>query len=246
MLKSLKKLWANRLGALIVMLCAYLLVFGFGNSYRESPAAIETAADPRFPTIVIDAGHGGIDSGCVSINGAEEKDINLNILLNLRQLLDLAGFDTVVTRDSDRSIHDLGVTGLGNQKKSDMENRLAIINSCEDAIFISIHQNQFTDPQYYGAQMFYPAESQESQRLAQILQNSIVSRLQPENKREIKPVGDEIYLLHYSKFPAVMAECGFLSNQAEADLLESEEYQSKVAFSIFAGICEYLFSQTVA
>ena len=242
----LKKLWANRVGALILLLCAYLLVFGFISTANEPVAVLPTDADPGLPVIVIDAGHGGIDSGCVSINGVEEKDINLSILLKLRHMLEAAGFETAVTRDTDKSIHDTGVTGLGNQKKSDMENRLAIINSCEDAIFISIHQNQFTDPQYYGAQMFYPAESQESQRLAQILQNSIVSRLQPENKREIKPVGDEIYLLHYSKFPAVMAECGFLSNQAEADLLESEEYQSKVAFSIFAGICEYLFSQTAA
>lgn len=238
----LKKLWVNRVGALIVLLCAYLLVFGFISTTKEPIPVIPTDAQSALPIVILDAGHGGIDSGCVSINGAEEKDINLSIMLKLRQMLNCAGFDTVVTRDTDKSIHDIGITGLGKQKKSDMENRLKIINSTENAVFVSIHQNQFTDSKYYGAQMFYPEGSADSERLASILQRSFASRLQPENEREIKPVGDEIYLLHFAKCPAVMAECGFLSNQAEADKLESEEYQSQVAFAIFAGICEYMLS----
>lgn len=224
-----------------MLLCAYLLVFGFIANSPKPIAVVQADAESGLPTIILDAGHGGIDSGCVSINGCEEKDINLNILIKLREMLKTAGINTVVTRDSDKSIHDIGVTGLGNQKKSDMENRLKIINSTENGVFVSIHQNQFTDPKYYGAQMFYPEGSAEGERLASILQRSITSMLQPENTREIKPVGDEIYLLHFAKCPAVMAECGFLSNQAEADKLESDEYQSLMAFSIFSGICEYLF-----
>lgn len=242
MINILKKLWAQRTGALIMLLCAYLLVFGFIANSGEPVAVVPVEAGSALPTVIIDAGHGGIDSGCVSINGKEEKDINLSILLKLREMLRAAGINTVVTRDSDKSIHDIGITGLGNQKKSDMENRLKIINATENAIFVSVHQNQFTDPKYYGAQMFYPEGSADSERLASILQLSITSMLQPENKREIKPVGDEIYLLHFAKCPAVMAECGFLSNQAEADKLESEDYQSRMAFAIFSGICEYLFS----
>lgn len=238
----LKKLWANRVGALIVMLCAYLLVFGFISTANEPIAAIPADAEQNaLPIIVIDAGHGGIDSGCVSINGVEEKDINLDILLKLKGMLEAAGFETITTRETDTSIHDQGVTGLGNQKKSDMENRLAIINSQENAIFVSIHQNTFTDSKYYGAQMFYPEGSSESEALAGILQNSFVKYLQPENERETKPVGSEIYLLHFANCPAVMAECGFLSNQEEADKLETDEYRSEVAFTIFSGICEYVF-----
>ena len=206
----LKKLWANRIGALIVLLCAYLLVFGFISTYDEPIRAIQTDSGAGLPVIILDAGHGGIDSGCVSINGAEEKNINLSIMLKLREMLRAAGFDTVVTRDSDKSIHDIGITGLGKQKKSDMENRLKIVNSVPNAIFVSVHQNQFTDPKYYGAQMFYPEGSADSERLAGILQHSIVSNLQPENQRETKPVGDEIYLLHFAKCPAVMAECWVL------------------------------------
>ena len=242
----LKKLWVNRVGALIVMLCTYLLVFGFIKTASLPEQVIPTGAEIKsaLPVIILDAGHGGIDSGCVSVNGAEEKDINLNILLKLREMLRVTGFDVTVTRDTDRSIHDTGVTGLGNQKKSDMENRLEIINSEENAVFVSIHQNQFTDPKYYGAQMFYPLESERSERLATIMQRSFVGFLQPENSREIKPVGSEIYLLHFAKCPAVMAECGFLSNPDEAAKLESDDYQSKVAFTIFKGLCDFIFEET--
>ena len=156
-------------------------------------------------------------------------------------MLEASGFKVEATRDTDRSIHDAGVSGLGNQKKSDMENRLKLINSEQNAVFVSIHQNQFTDPKYYGAQMFYPEESSESERLAGILQGNFVSYLQPENKRETKPVGSEIYLLHFAECPAVMAECGFLSNPEEAALLETEDYQSKVAFTIYKSLCDYIF-----
>lgn len=243
----LKKLWVNRVGALIVLLCTYLLVFGFIKTAELPEQAIPVGAETEdsLPVIVLDAGHGGIDSGCVSADGAEEKDINLSILLKLRDMLKVGGFKVEVTRDTDRSIHDTGVTGLGNQKKSDMKNRLDIINSFDNAVFVSIHQNQFTDPKYSGAQMFYPLESAESERLASIMQGNFAALLQPENTREIKPVGTEIYLLHNAKCPAVMAECGFLSNEAEAALLETEEYQSKVAFTIYKSLCDFIFETGV-
>lgn len=242
----LKKLWMNRVGALVVLLCTYLLVFGFIKTSSLPEPVIPTGADSSdmLPVIILDAGHGGIDSGCLSVNGVEEKDINLSILLKLRGMLETTGFNVTVTRDTDRSIHDTGVQGLGNQKKSDMENRLNIVNSTDNAVFVSIHQNQFTDSKYYGAQMFYPENSSESEQLARTLQNNFVAFLQPENTREIKPVGDEIYLLHFAKCPAVMAECGFLSNPDEAAKLESEEYQYRVAFTIYKSLCDYIFETT--
>ena len=240
----LKKLWVNRVGALIVLLCTYLLVFGFIKTAQLPEQAVSVGAETDYPlpTIVLDAGHGGIDSGCVSVNGAEEKDINLSIMLKLRDMLEVTGLRVEVTRDTDRSIHDTGVTGLGNQKKSDMKNRLDIVNSFDDAVFVSIHQNQFTDPKYSGAQMFYPAESEESEHLAAIMQGNFVALLQPDNTREIKPVGTEIYLLHNAECPAVMAECGFLSNPEEAAKLESDEYQTMVAFTVYKSLCDYIFN----
>lgn len=238
----LKRLWASRVGAAVLLLCIYLLIFGFTKSIEveRSAIAVSTQASHSSPTIILDAGHGGIDSGCVSINGVEEKDINLSIILKLRDMLEVSGYEVVMTRDSDRSIHDAGIQGLGKQKLSDMKNRLAIINSYDNGIFISVHQNQFTDSRYSGAQMFYPESDGRSEQLASILQSKFVEYLQPSNERETKPIGDEIYLLYNASCPRVMAECGFLSNPEEAELLEDEEYQAKVAFVLYSGICEYI------
>ena len=145
-----------------------------------------------------------------------------------------------VTRDCDKSIHDEGIEGIAAQKSSDMDNRLALFNKNTNAICISIHQNQFTDSKYSGAQMFYASTNKKSESLARLLQNSFVQFLQPENTREIKQCGKELFLCYYSENPTVMAECGFLSNPDEAALLNTEEYQNKVAFTLYSGIMNYL------
>lgn len=145
-----------------------------------------------------------------------------------------------VTRDCDKSIHDEGIEGIAEQKSSDMDNRLALFNKNTNAICISIHQNQFTDSKYSGAQMFYASTNKKSESLARSLQNSFVQFLQPENTREIKQCGKELFLCYYSENPTVMAECGFLSNPDEAALLNTEEYQNKVAFTLYSGIMNYL------
>jgi N-acetylmuramoyl-L-alanine amidase len=191
-------------------------------------------------TIVIDAGHGGMDSGCSSVNGTEEKGINLNIAKSLKEMLFLFGYNVVMTRESDVSIYDKGVEGTAEQKLSDMRNRLEIFNKNDNQICISIHQNQFTDPQYSGAQVFYSSHLKENQELATIMQNTLAQMLDPENTREIKECGDSLYLCCNSENPTVMVECGFLSNPDEALKLESEEYQNKVAFTVLSAINNYL------
>lgn len=183
-----------------------------------------------------------MDGGCSSVNGTPEKGINLNIMLHLRRFLQICGYTVEVTRDTDRSIHDDGIEGIANQKSSDMDNRLGLFNKYDNAVCISIHQNQFTDSSYSGAQMFYSNQVKGSSALAQSIQDSFVSLLQPENKREIKLCGKELFLCYYSENPTVMVECGFLSNPDEAALLETEEYQQKVAFAIFGGLEQYLAS----
>lgn len=216
-------------------------VLGAGNVPKEREAA-QTAAElitGDSPRIVLDPGHGGADGGCVAEDGTPEKGINLSVALGTRDVLTLLGYDVVMTRNSDVSIHDSGVEGLANQKKSDMKNRLALINEAGTVAAVSIHQNQFTDPQYYGAQMFYKADSSESERLAEAIRSQIVPRLQPENQRELKPVGDELYLIHNAACPAVMVECGFLSNPVEAAKLETAEYQQQIAFCTAAGIIDF-------
>ena len=172
-----------------------------------------------------------------------EKGINLNILLDLRSLLEISGFEVQVTRDTDRSIHDQGIEGIANQKSSDMDNRLAILNAPENAVCVSIHQNQFTDAKYSGAQMFYSPTNSASEALAQTMQTQFRTLLQPQNAREIKCCGKELFLCWFCKHPMVMAECGFLSNPEEAALLCDEEYQHKVAMVLYSGLIEWLSGQ---
>lgn len=208
----------------------------------RSNEAVPVIADytQQKPVIILDAGHGGIDGGCSTADGVPEKGINLNILLTLRDMLEINGYEVKVTRDSDKSIHDKGIKGIANQKSSDMDNRLEIFNSEPDAVCISIHQNQFTDPKYSGAQMFYSDSNNSNEQLAGILQKKFAEYLQPENTREIKLCGKELFLCYYSDNPTVMVECGFLSNPEEAELLKTEEYQRKVAFTIFSGLNEFI------
>lgn len=180
-----------------------------------------------------------MDGGCSTADGVPEKGINLNILLTLRDMLMLSGYEVEVTRDKDISIHDKGIEGIANQKSSDMDNRLALFNKNPDAVCISIHQNQFTDSKYSGAQMFYSDSNSSSEELARTIQGKFVEYLQPDNSREIKLCGKELFLCYYSENPTVMVECGFLSNPDEAELLKTEEYQNKVAFTIFSALCDF-------
>ncbi|MBQ4225454.1 MAG: N-acetylmuramoyl-L-alanine amidase [Oscillospiraceae bacterium] len=190
--------------------------------------------------IVLDAGHGGIDGGCSTADGIPEKGINLDIMLSVRDMSVIFGYSTVTTRDTDMSIHDSDAEGIRAQKISDMENRLEIFNKFPDAVCLSIHQNTYTDPKFNGAQMFYSKTNPESAHLASIMQGLFKENLQPYNERETKLCGNELYLCHFCKNPAVMAECGFLSNPDEAAKLTDPEYRRKVAFTLFEGLNRFI------
>ncbi len=225
-----------KIRAVCAALAACTLLSGCAEKVMQTALTLDNA--PFKPSVVIDAGHGGADGGGVSVNGVPEKGINLNIALTLSDMLTLFGYDTRLTRTEDISIHDEGVEGLRAQKLSDMENRLAIFNT-PDSVCVSIHQNRFTDPQFSGAQMFYYRDSSDSAQLAESLRARICGYLQPENQRETKPMDDELYLLCNCENPAVMAECGFISNPEEAALLEQAPYQRQMAFALMTGINDY-------
>jgi len=139
--------------------------------------------------------HGGMDGGAVGVNNELEKDINLAIVKNLQHLLEFSGYNVVLTRGEDRSMHTEGVTGIRNQKVSDMENRKAIIDAYADqnSLFFSIHQNRFTNAKLTGAQMFYTTRHGDNHKLAQLLQDSF-AELQEGNKREIKIIDNNLFL----------------------------------------------------
>lgn len=207
---------------------------------RITEHALPTSANAsEKPVIVLDAGHGGLDSGAVGVTGVLEKDVNLSVVLALREMLTMSGFEVVLTRDSDISIYDPGVEGIRNQKLNDMDNRLKIIQSYPDSIFLCIHQNNFTDPQYFGGQMFYNNNNPKNLALARIMQNKF-AELQPGNDREIKLTGNELFLLKSNPNPSLMIECGFLSNPDEEAKLSTWEYRQQVAFTIYGGLMEFL------
>ena len=230
----------NKRNKIIHSLCflSIFTIIALATAYRNvSVPAIADASTKK--TIIIDAGHGGMDGGCVGVNGCLEKDINLAIVKDLEQLLTASGFNVVLTRSEDVSIYDEGVEGIRNQKVSDMENRLEIIKSYPDSIFLSIHQNQFTQSEYFGAQMFYTTKNAGNFQLAQIMQ-SCFAELQPGNNREIKLIDNNLYLFKDTPQVALLIECGFLSNENDAKNLSDSEYQKKVAFTIYRGLLQYL------
>ncbi len=195
--------------------------------------------------IIIDPGHGGFDGGAVAGDGTVEKDINLEISLKLGTILEFYGFEVIYTRTVDDSVDNKTGEKISNRKKSDLNNRLELINSNKDALFVSIHLNKFTSGSANGAQVFYSPNNKSSKKLAQCLQSEIKTLLQNDNNRAIKKADKSIYLLHNALSPAVIVECGFLSNNKELKLLKDEEYQAKMAFSIFSGILKYFSNSEV-
>ena len=229
----------KRLAVIAVLLAAAVIVVVMIRHIEKSSPVSLTGSQQMIDTIVLDPGHGGIDGGATGFGGVIEKDINLQISLKLRDILLLNGYQVVMTRDTDKSIHSSG-NSISQQKKSDMHNRMKIIESTPHALTVSIHQNFFEQNQYNGAQMFYGKNSSDSKLLAEAIQKRFVQNLQKDNKREIKQAGKDLYLMYYAKTPIVLVECGFLSNPVESALLSDDTYQSKVAFTVFSGILDYL------
>mgnify|MGYP003289718068 CR=1 FL=1 len=187
------------------------------------------------PTIIIDPGHGGRDPGKVGVTGTLEKDINLQIALILKSLLEAQDINVIMTRDEDKEL----TTNTDNRKISDMKERIKLIQESNSTLVISIHQNSYTSSDVYGAQCFYNTNSPEGEQLAAIIQNQIITSTNQTKIREIKSNND-YYLLKHSPIPTVIVECGFLSNPEEEKLLLTVEYQHKMAWAIHLGILQYI------
>lgn len=206
-------------------------------------ASTSQLIEENFPVIIIDAGHGGEDGGAVGADGTNEKDINLKIALKLNDILTVFGYETRMVRTTDVSIHNEGADTIRERKSTDIRNRAAIMEEYENCLYVSIHQNKYEDSRIWGAQTFYSPNDEASKTLAQFIQTSIAAKIQPDNKRLIKESGTSIYVLYNATKPAVMVECGFISNPNELSQLKSEEYQSQMAFSITSGIINYNISE---
>lgn len=189
-----------------------------------------TAGDTAEMVVVVDSGHGGSDPGKVGINGAIEKDVNLKIAIKLKSLLEEQGIKVIMTREDEN--------GLADSKVEDLKKRVSIINQEKPLLAVSIHQNSYQGESIHGAQVFYFTHSQEGEKAAKIIQEALLEA-DSENTRSAK-ANDTYYMLKKTEVPVVIVECGFLSNQKEADLLVTEEYQQKVAEAVVNGIIKYI------
>lgn len=223
-----------------VLFCASLILFGVQTIEAFGIVAFHADFFEKKATIVVDAGHGGEDGGAVGVNGLVEKDINLAIALALAENLKANNFQVILVRDGDYSVGDQSLSTVAERKRSDTKKRVRLVEETGECLLVSIHQNQFSQSQYSGAQMFYSPNNPESALLAECIRESVVSSLQPDNTRQNKEAGEEIYLLTHCQVPAVLVECGFLSNPEEANLLSQEAYQQDMAAAIYNGIVSFL------
>lgn len=219
----------------LITICTVLLTAYWGG--RTVTLIAELTPIERAHCIVIDAGHGGMDGGATSCTGILESTYNLDISLRLNDLFHLLGYETEMIRTSDISVYKNGDT-IAQKKMSDLKERVRIVNECENAILISIHQNKFTDSRYSGAQVFY-SHTPGSKALAEHIQKALVTTLNPGSQRQCKK-SDGIYIMEHIKTTAILIECGFLSNQQEEAKLRNKEYQQQLCCVIVSTVGRYL------
>lgn len=221
----------ERIMAVLLIVCFLLLSW---HAARASAETGEKKQDNR--TVVVDPGHGGKDPGMTGADGLEEKGINLEISLKLRDILEKQGFNVVLTRDMDRGLYDEDASG---KKLQDLQRRTELIRKAEPLLTVSIHQNSYSDPDVKGPQVFYFQGSDEGKSLAEAVQKSLNEKLEITDPRSVKG-NSSYYLLKKSPAVTVIAECGFLTNPSEAEKLQDEAYQYKVAEALTEGIEAYL------
>lgn len=220
---------------IIVLIAALIIGYILLNKNKAMPVTYLPISNK---IIAIDPGHGGVDPGAVSKNGYKEDEINLKIALKLKRLIEQSGGIVFMTRYEDKGLYSAEAETLRQMKREDLQKRKEIIEGSESQILISIHLNSFIRPKYYGAQTFYKEGFVEGERLALIIQEELRNILDKENKRQPQKTND-VYLLNEVSMPAVLVECGFLSNSMEEQLLIDEAYQEKIAWSIYVGIMNY-------
>lgn len=222
---------------LAVILITFCLVMY--SAFSNITARTDSDSLEQQPMIVIDAGHGGEDGGA-EVDGVLEKDINLSIAGKLSEILRLCGCRVTEIRDEDISVYGSDAQTLREKKVSDLKRRVEIANENDNNILVSIHQNKFDNSAYSGAQLFYSSNHDDSRVLAESIRGAITSLLQKDNTRELKPAGSDIYLLDHAEVPAVIVECGFLSNQEERSKLMDDDYQNEMAYAVAMGVLEYI------
>lgn len=226
------------LPCLAVMICLSVIAIPLAFSEFGKEVAANTIPEKDW-VIVIDAGHGGEDGGTSNADGTIlEKDLNLDIAEKLYTLLSANGIPCKLTRTTDELLYDKSADYQGRKKQLDLATRREIAESTENALFVSIHMNSYPASQYSGLQVWYSPNNEASKVIAETIQNNAKALLQPENNRQVKSAGSNIYLLDRLECPAVLVECGFLSNPEEAQKLNEESYREELAYLLFVSLSE--------
>lgn len=216
-------------------ICVIMHSVFLSDAYTHSASA-ETAE--RLPVLIIDPGHGGADGGAVAPDGTVESALNLSVALRVRDLCAFFGIDTVMTRETEELAYPPEAKTIAAMKKWDTRRRVELAESIDDPVFLSIHQNIYPSAGPHGSQVLY-AKNDSSHAFAEILQSELTAALLPENRRVPVPAGKDIYILSHVRCTAVLVECGFLSNLQELSLLQSADYQKKIASVLTACYLQY-------
>ncbi len=236
---------------ILYFICIFVVLIStvIGNSYRliadlkidDTSSVVEITRSPEKTTVILDAGHGGEDSGAVGLDGILEKELNLSLCRQIQDILTAFNIDVIMTRTEDKLLYTDEQNIKGQRKMYDLKNRYLIAAERENVVFVSIHMNKFPEERYKGLQVYYSPNNLKSKELALSIQSSICNRLQKDNTRKIKEATSAIYLLDRLSCPAVLVECGFLSNAEDCDRLTNEKYRKQMAFIISSAIIENLY-----
>ena len=222
-----------------VTLCFAVAIISAVGIWPERPLTLVSAAHPSLPRVpVIDAGHGGMDGGALSASGLRESDLNLSVAVKLDMLFRFYGIPSVMLRQDDIMLHNQGGS-IRSRKNDDLRNRVRMVNETPGALLISIHQNTFPQRSVHGAQTFYNKHGG-ADVWAEITQRTLRAALEPNNPRVHKPTPGSLYLYSHVNAPAILVECGFLSNPAEAARLERSETQRLLAMAMLSGYLQYI------
>lgn len=225
----------KRIGLFLLSLVISISFVKFTNN-KPSVETMAWVAENK--VIILDPGHGTPDEGAQSDEGITEASINLSIAKKVQELLEKSGNKVILTRTDENAIYDEGCTTIKEMKVSDIKNRVKIGNESSADIFVSIHLNKIDQKKYWGWQTFFKQGNDESKKLATCIQDGISDIIEKKNKRVPLKI-QNIYIIEHVKIPTTIVECGFLSNEEEEKLLQTEEYQNKLAQGIYLGILQY-------
>lgn len=235
------KTWMIVLKTMWLSIGFALLVYTFTQAFSFVPVQPAYSIPLDGKVIVIDPGHGGKDGGAQNASGIIEKDITLEISLYLRDFLQQTGAQVIMTRETDRDLSTEEADRQRRRKAEDAKNRVHLINNSDANFLVSIHLNSIGSSRWSGAQTFYNPQFRQSQQMAALVQEELVRNL--ENTKRKQKVNQDLFILKHSDIPGIIVEAGFLSHPEEAELLNQENYQKKIAQSVYQGMLRHFTDQ---